>query len=91
MPPILASDVFSDFLSYENGAIISTTISSTLAINFVVSLLIGASLKFIWGLINSIQIIVYMGLFSVNSPGNLKVFLQVLMHTVSINLKEFIE
>lgn len=44
--------------------------------NFVVSLMFGASMQQLFGMVRTIQIIIWLGLISINLPGIVLVFLQ---------------
>jgi len=65
---------------------IQATASTVFAANFVINLLLAASLNQLWSTIHTQQIIVLMPLFKVNLPGNAAVFFNVLMTVASFDV-----
>ena len=50
--------------------------SSVLTINLLIDILLGSSLKFMWNLVNTLQIIVYLNEVKANFSVEVKIFLE---------------
>ena len=54
--------------------------------NFVISFLLGFSLSLLWGLINAIQLIVYLPLFNLAFPANVYTYFNILIEIANFDL-----
>jgi len=68
MPNTAANKVMAQAVST-----VGSSVQGTVLTNFVVNLLLSGSLQYIWGMINSLQIVFHMPGCAVNLPGNAKV------------------
>mmetsp|Transcript_19666 Transcript_19666/g.30385 ORF Transcript_19666/g.30385 Transcript_19666/m.30385 type:complete len:124 (+) Transcript_19666:5133-5504(+) len=64
---------------------------SIMATNFLLSPLISLSLNFLWGMINCVQIIVYIPLFSIVIPANLNMLMSALITIATFDVIPGIE
>ena len=62
----------------EQGEATETTTFASFISSFIVNLLIAGSMTEVWAMINGLQIIVYMPLFKLKSPGNVNTFIEYL-------------
>ncbi len=83
--PLAPADAIETLKSVNSGAEKANILAtSSLPVNIV----LGASLKFLWGMVNSLQFVVYMKDWKVNWPPNAKLVVQTLE---TIALGKFIE
>ncbi len=66
--------------------IMNNFLLSSLAMNFFLSLAAGVTMKQMWALINTLQILTHMTLLGPNMPQNLVMFLQFLMDLSNLNV-----
>ena len=59
---------------------------ATLCTNFVVNLILGGLLNELWGMINSLQLIVHTLLFRINFPANAEQLIAIFMSVASFNV-----
>lgn len=59
--------------------------------NFVGSMMISFSLAYLWGLINCLQMIVYLPLFNVIFPGNINMVLSILINLATFDVIPFVD
>jgi hypothetical protein len=71
----------------ESIAVVAETVlASTAGASVFIGIITGMSLNIVYGLINMIQLYVYLPLFDLTFPGNLKAFLQFFMGLASCDL-----
>jgi len=61
------------------------------AANFLLSLVMSFSLQYLWGLINFLQLIVYLPLINVVFPANINMLLSVLISVATFDIVPFID
>jgi len=59
---------------------------SIMAGNFALSTFMSLSLNFLWGMINALQMIVYLPLFSIVIPANLNLMMTVLISVATFDI-----
>eukprot|EP00347_Sterkiella_histriomuscorum_P005302 403357121 len=83
VPPQLSSQSI-DVLESATGTV-SYTMTSSIAVNIVLCLFLGASLKSLWTLMNTLQIIVYLPMLKMSLPSNFSMMCQSLIDIVNFN------
>ena len=81
----------------ESSAIVASfALTSTLSSNLILSILLGVSMKKIWTMISSLQIIVHYPMLKIQMPANILQMLNSIVEIVNLSLmpkkyvKEFI-
>ena len=72
IPPQISQSLFDSLNSV--GASSSSGISSLLVGNFVLNILMSSSMSALWGMINSLQILIHLPIFSIPIPLNARLF-----------------
>jgi len=72
---------------YEKAAsVMSISLNSFVYCNIAMNMAISGSLQILWGMINTLQILTHVGLFSLNFPANVFIVLKVLMEVANFDL-----
>jgi hypothetical protein len=59
--------------------------------NFILATFVSFSLSYLWGLINALQMIVYLPLFNINFPANMNMFNSILISVATFDIIPKIE
>ena len=54
--------------------------------NFLIATFVSFSLNYLWGLINALQMIVYLPLFNINFPANINMFNSILISVATFDI-----
>jgi len=54
--------------------------------NFLIATFVSFSLSYLWGLINALQMIVYLPLFNINFPANINMFNSILISVATFDI-----
>lgn len=68
------------------SSVIGSAMQSVLYGSMALSLTVGASLQYLWGMINTLQLLTHTPLFSINMPANVMLFLSDIYGIVNFNL-----
>ena len=64
----------------------NTAITSSISMNLFMAIALGFSLKYMWMLMNTLQVMVNVGLLSSSLPSNLLLLLQTLVNVSNFNI-----
>ena len=85
IPRQMKSEKEADFVE-QSGDTASTSSVATTALSVLVSLSTATSLSQVWGMIEALQVTVFLPLFDVKTPGNAQTFLEGLENLASFDI-----
>lgn len=85
LPPQLANTKLEQALS-PGSTSVASSIQTLVVGNFAFSSVFNAPLQMLWGMINSLQLIVHLPMFSLQFPANAEVLFSKLIDVCSLNL-----
>jgi len=93
---VLATTYIQPQISDSDAATISTlgsattnAITTVMASNAVLAIVLGSSMQVLWGMIDSLQLITHLPLVRLSMPGNLKMFFSLVNDVLSFKVIDF--
>jgi len=68
------------------AAAVGTAMTATVVVSVTINFLLSASLSFLWGMLNTLQLIVHLPLFSIVFPSNAVTFYSYIIGIASFNI-----
>jgi hypothetical protein len=68
------------------STVVATVLQSTIYGSMALSFTLGTTLQYLWGLVNTLQLVTHTPLFDINLPANLQLFLTTIFSVVNFDI-----